>query len=365
MAWSITCSISKTAGASNTGRRYFQLTALLQAEGYEAWIAVRRNHKQHGGFLAVLLELFYALLEFGRARHRLLLDFGNHHPRREAFLGGGRVWIDAGDHDALHLVLDVVLLAQVVGEIGEIKSERLFHHGLFFGRTVFLVADRRLLFLILKPPKLDGLCLFFAFANDHHVDILADWRVGNDPRQVTHFLHVLAVKFDDDVARLDAGRFCRTFFIDAGDECTPRRLYAQALGDLVTHLLDAYAKPSAAHFLELTQLIDHRQSCLRGNGKSDTDRAAGWRNDRGVYTDHFAIHVEQRTARVAAIDRGVCLNVVVVRSGLDIAVARRNDPGGNRSTQAERIANGNYPFTEPQFFTVAEFDRLQRRGRLD
>src|SRR5262249_5681041 len=143
-------------------------------------------------------------------------------------------------------------------------------------------------------------------------------------RQVTHFLHVLAVKLDDDVTRLNAGRFCRTLFVDTGDECAARGLHAQTLGDLVTHLLDTYAKPSAAHFLELAQLIDHRQSRLRGNGKSDADRAAGRRNDRGVYPDHFAIQVEQRTARVAAIDRGVCLNVVVVRPGLDIAVPRRH-----------------------------------------
>src|SRR4029079_15539236 len=316
-------------------------------------------------FLAVLLELLDALLKVGGTRHRLLLNLGDDHPRRQALFGSGGIRVDTGNHDAFHLVLDVVLLAQIISEIGEIKPERLFHDGLFFGCAIFFVGDRRLLFLIFQPAKLDRLGFFFAFPNDHHVDILADRRVGNNARQVTHFLHILAVKFDDDIARLDACRLCRALFVDAGDERPSRGFHAQALGNLVTHLLDTYAKPSAAHFLELTQLIDHREGRFRRNGKSDADRTAGRRNDRSVYTDRFAIQVEQWTARVAAIDGGVRLDVVVVRSGLDIAVARRHDPGSNRTAQAERIADGNHPFTEPQFVAVAEFYRLQRFGRLD
>ena len=50
---------------------------------------------------------------------------------------------------------------------------------------------------------------------------------------------------------------------------------------------------------------------------------------------------------------------------MDVAVARRNDPGGDGPAETERIANGDDPFTEPQFVAVAEFYRLQRLGRID
>src|SRR6478752_3495849 len=87
-ACSITYSISKTAGENGTGRSNFD-DVLLQADRYEAWIAVRRNHKQNRCFLAVLLELLDALLKVGRTRHRLLLNLGDDHPRRKALFGSG------------------------------------------------------------------------------------------------------------------------------------------------------------------------------------------------------------------------------------------------------------------------------------
>src|SRR4029078_10799069 len=87
-AWSITCSISKTARATGTGRSNFE-DVLLQAERYEAWIAIRRDHKPNCCFRTVLLELLDALLKVGRARPRLLLNLGDDHPLRKALFGSG------------------------------------------------------------------------------------------------------------------------------------------------------------------------------------------------------------------------------------------------------------------------------------
>ena len=42
--------------------------------------------------------------------------------------------------------------------------------------------------------------------------------------------------------------FGRALFVDAGDQRAARRLDAQAFGDLIAHLLDAHAEPSATHF---------------------------------------------------------------------------------------------------------------------
>ena len=103
---------------------------------------------------------------------------------------------------------------------------------------------------------------------------------------------------------------------------------------------------------------------LRGNRKADADRAARRRDDRRVDADDLAIEVEQRAAGIAAIDGGVGLDVVVVRTGIDVAVARRDDAGGHRAAEAERIADRDHPFAEPQLVGIAELHGLERLLRL-
>src|SRR5690606_22620774 len=186
----------------------------------------------------------------------------------------------------------------------------------------------RLRFLaVLKTAKLHGLPLFLALAHNDDFDFLADGCVGDDPRQVAHRFHVLAVELHDDVAGLDAGGLRRTAAVNAGNQSAARRFQAQRLGDVVGHFLNAHTEPAAPGFAELAQLIDNADNGFRGNGKADADRSAGGRDDRGVHADDFALQIEQRTARIAAIDGGVSLDVVVIRAGIDIAIARRNDTG--------------------------------------
>src|SRR5205085_5949796 len=112
-----------------------------------------------------------------------------------------------------------------------------------------------------------------------------------------------------------------------------RGLHVQAFADLVGDLLDADAEPAAPRLAELAQLVDHAHHHLRGHGEADADRAAGRRIDRRVHTDHFTVEVEQRTARVAAVDGRVSLDVVVVRTRRDVAVARRDDARGHRAAE--------------------------------
>ena len=202
--------------------------------------------------------------------------------------------------------------------------------------------------------------LLLALADDDDVDLLADRGVGDDARQVLRLLDVLAVELDDDVAGLDAGRFRRALVVDAGDQRAARGLDVEAFGDLVGDLLDADAEPAAAQLAELPELIDHAGHRLRGHRKADADRAAGGRDDQRVDADHFAIEVEQRPAGIAAVDGGVGLDVVVIGTGGDVAVARRDDAGRHRAAEAERIADRDHPFAEPQLVGIAELHRDQR-----
>ena len=142
-------------------------------------------------------------------------------------------------------------------------------------------------------------------------------------------------------------------------------LIDEALGDVVGDLLDAHAEPAAPRLAELAELIDDGDRGVRRHRKADADRAAGRRDDRGVDADDVAVEVEQRAAGIAAIDGGVGLNVIVVRARIDVAVARRNDAGSHRAAEAERVADRDHPFAEPQLVAVAELDRLKRLVGMD
>src|SRR5262249_56143554 len=88
-----------------------------------------------------------------------------------------------------------------------------------------------------------------------------------------------------------------------------------------------------------------------------------WGKDGGVNADYLTVEIEGRAAGIAAINRGIGLDVVVVGAGIDVAVARRDDAGGHRAAEAEWIADGDDPFAEPQLVGVAEFHRLDRLVR--
>ena len=127
-----------------------------------------------------------------------------------------------------------------------------------------------------------------------------------------HILHVLAVELDDHIAGWIRAVVDRTALDHAGDEGAFGGGHAEAFGDLVGDRLDANAEPAAAGLAELLELIDDVDGKLRGDREADADRAAGGRDDGRVDADHLAIHVEQRPARIAAVDRGVGLDEVVV-----------------------------------------------------
>src|SRR4029077_2551303 len=220
---------------------------------------------------------------------------------------------DAGDDDALDGVPDLEFLAQIVGHRRQFEAQRLLHRGLLFRHRIRLGVVGRDLVGVLQPADLDLVGLFLALADDDHVDLLVDRRVGDDARQVAHFLDVVAVEFDDDVAGLDAAGLGRPLVVDAGNQRAARRLDAQAFGNIVGDLLDAQAEPAAAHFAEFAELIDHRHGGVGRHREADAARTAGPRDDRGVDADDLAVEAEQRAAGIAAIDGGVGLNVIVVR----------------------------------------------------
>ena len=83
-----------------------------------------------------------------------------------------------------------------------------------------------------------------------------------------------------------------------------------------------------------------------GMSKGDADAAAIGRVDRRVDADHLARQVEGRPAGIAAVDRRVDLQEVVIGTGADVAAARRDDARRHGAAEAEGIADGDDPIAD-------------------
>src|SRR5205085_3308276 len=113
-----------------------------------------------------------------------------------------------------------------------------------------------------------------------------------------------------------------------GDQRTgrPIRIHAEALGDTRGDALDRDAEPAAGHMAIVADLLDHALRGIGGEREADPDRAAGWRVDRRVDPDDLAMQVEGWPAGIAAVDRGVDLDEIVIGAFIDVAPQRRDDP---------------------------------------
>src|SRR3546814_17830633 len=86
--------------------------------------------------------------------------------------------------------------------------------------------------------------------------------------------------------------------------------------------------------------LDHRDRCVGGDREVDADVRADGRDQHIVDADDIALKVEQRTARIAAVDRGIGLDIAVIGAALaDVALKRRDYTRGHRPAEPERMAD--------------------------
>src|SRR5690606_12430809 len=124
------------------------------------------------------------------------------------------------------------------------------------------------------------------------------------------------------------------------------------------------AAPALPALHKFRALVNPRTGQPRGNREPDPDTASRRREDRGVDADHLPVDADERPARVAAIDRGIRLDEVVVGAGVYVALPRRDDPGGNGPAEPERIADRDHPVADARLGRVAELQERQRLLRL-
>ena len=116
------------------------------------------------------------------------------------------------------------------------------------------------------------------------------------------------------------------------------------------------------------QVIDHIRSRGDGNGKAEAlhARGGGRAHLHRVDTDDLSVHIDERAAGVAVVERGVRLNERH-RHAVDVHVAvdGGDDAVGQCAAQlhAERVANGVHRIADRQRVRVAEFRGGKAAGR--
>src|SRR3954447_25615869 len=99
------------------------------------------------------------------------------------------------------------------------------------------------------------------------------------------------------------------------------------------------------------------------DGEADADVAAApGRLDLRIDPDHAPIGSDERSARVAGVDRGVGLDDVVDREAvgsLDLALKRRDDSGGHGAVEPEWVADGDHRVSDLELGGIAEGEWMQ------
>src|SRR5690606_24069361 len=92
------------------------------------------------------------------------------------------------------------------------------------------------------------------------------------------------------------------------------------------------------------------------NGEADADRTSRTAVDRRIDANHLALHVNQRTAGIAGIDRRIGLDEIAeVTDAAERARNGRNDAARRGLPDPERIANREHKITHLQRLGIGQW----------
>ena len=133
------------------------------------------------------------------------------------------------------------------------------------------------------------------------------------------------------------------------------RLELESFDQFGIELLRLDANPAARDLSIFHNTFQNLLGGRYGNGKSNAHGAARARVDRGVDAQQVAVHIDQRAAGIAGIDR--CIGLDKILEGVDtqlVASQRAHDAAGHSLTDAKRVANGQHGVAHHQRIGVAE-----------
>ena len=111
----------------------------------------------------------------------------------------------------------------------------------------------------------------------------------------------------------------------------------------------------------MTQISDNAAHNVHRNRKADSLREAvvfSLAENRRINAYHLALHVDERPAAVARINRGVSLQKIIIRPA-DDAAFRADNSGGDGLAESVGIADRNYPLAHANRVGIARRDDRQ------
>src|SRR6185437_2852912 len=127
---------------------------------------------------------------------------------------------------------------------------------------------------------------------------------------------------------------------------------------------------TADHLPVFDDLIHHVVRHVDGNRESDSNvAAAAAAQDRGVDAYQVAVQIDERAARIARVNRRVCLNEILIildpaDQRIGAAAFRADDAHRRRLADSEWIADREYQVAHFQRRRIAQWQGRQT-GRVD
>src|SRR5215469_9120496 len=177
-------------------------------------------------------------------------------------------------------------------------------------------------------------------------------------------MDIFTVELDDYITALHAGLVRRAVLVDRRNQRTFGLAQSERLREIRGHLLNLDTQPAANDPPVCLELLDHAAGQINRDGEADAIVGAGSRVDEGVDSDHLAVGIEQRSTRVAWVNRGIGLNVVVIVATKNLTLGAHY-AGSDRHAYVKRISDRDDPIADFSFVRISERRTRQCILRLD
>ena len=177
--------------------------------------------------------------------------------------------------------------------------------------------------------------------------------------QCRHSLNRPVVGSKNNVLHLHAGRGSGSVRRNVVHNDAPRLRQSQAFRQSRRNLLRSRADLDVVHMPVLAQAVINKIDYARRNGKAQTFTSATLAQNESVDAHHIAVHVHQRTAAVARVDRRIGLNIVQRFCGIGLTRHRADHTHRDRILQTLRAADSQHHLSHPNVLRFFQRERGQ------
>src|SRR5713226_9594546 len=169
-------------------------------------------------------------------------------------------------------------------------------------------------------------------AEDFDMDFVSGVVAQQMKKEVRQAYSRSPVQADDDILNANPGGFGGAAGKNVGDDDAGIARKIEGGSKSGRNRLNAHSDFPAVNVAVLADLLERYADDAAGNGEAEALIASGLGEDERVDSHDLAVDVDQRSARVSRVDRGVGLNIDEGRVGVDLT------GGGTDHAHADAVA---------------------------